>query len=284
MPAAHAFKMTPLITQRVHHVMKCRRRTSEHPRCSFWTGSRFTATRARPQGRTVARPPISTNVQRWRMIRNLQVSRDGAGFPIVAWTEDRGFASPGAHGRARVECRIMKDAAGTLLFVARGTSRHGSFEEGKPWERLHGFSKHNAEALYYTRQQLELHQHFANKKIGTKLALSDGAHVLLAEFDDNVALHINCADATPVEIDRLHVTLIRAFIRSREELVGNICSVAFEWPVGDDNVVTYDPARPGWPDQQKQGILVDALGWIVALGVVAALAALVLWLLGILPR
>jgi hypothetical protein len=148
----------------------------------------------------------------------------------------------------------MKDPAGTLLFVARGTSRQGSFEEGKPWERLRGFSKHNAEELYYTRQQLELLRHFANKSLGTKLALSGGAHVLLAEFDDNVALHLNCADATPVEIDRLHVTLIREFIRSREELVGNICSIAFEWRVEDDKVVTYDPARPGWARSAEAGV------------------------------
>jgi hypothetical protein len=30
------------------------------------------------------------------MIRDLQVSNDAAGFPIVAWTEDRNLASPEA--------------------------------------------------------------------------------------------------------------------------------------------------------------------------------------------
>jgi hypothetical protein len=218
------------------------------------------------------------------MIRNLHVTHDDAGFPIVAWTEDRNLASPEAHRRATVECRILKNAAGVLLFVARGTKRHGSFEEGKPWERLRGFSRHTAEELYYTRQQLERLRSFADKSPARKFALSDGAPVLLAEFDDNVALHINCADAPPVEIDRLHMTLIHAFIRSRDELVGHVCSVAYEWPAGDDRVVTYDPGRPGSSHQQKSGLLLDALGWIIAVGVVAALGAFVFWLLGIFPR
>ena len=216
------------------------------------------------------------------MIRNLHVTHDDAGFPIVAWTEDRNLASPEASMRATIECRIMKNAAGVLLFVARGTKRHGSFEEGKPWEQLRGFSRHTAEELYYTRQQLELHRSFADKSLGRKFALSDGAQVLLAEFDDNLALHVNCADAPPVEIDRLHMTLIHAFIRSREELVGHICSTAYEWPLGDDRVGTYDPARPGWTNRQKP--VQEILGWIVAVGLVAALAALMLWLLGAIRR
>lgn len=221
------------------------------------------------------------------MIRDLQVSRDGAGFPVVAWTEDRNLASPEAMRRARVECRIMKDGtSGVLLFVARGTVRdpHGRFEEGRPWVRLRGFSRHTADGLYYSKSQLEFRHHIANKGVGAKLALSDSAHVLSAEFDDDIALHINCADATPVDIDRLHVTLIREFIRSRGELVDHACRGVFEWPLGDDQVMTYDPARSEWDDQPKSRLIVEAFGWVVALGVVAALGALFLWLVGALAR
>jgi hypothetical protein len=214
------------------------------------------------------------------MIRDLQVSRDGAGFPVVAWTEDRNLASPEAMRRACVECRIMKDrTTGVLLFVARGTVRHGSFEEGKPWQRLRGFSRHTADGLYYTREQLELRHHIAGKGLGAKLALSDSAQVLLAEFVDDTALHLNCADAPPVDIDRLHIALTREFIGNQYELVSNICRIAFEWPIEDDRVLTYDPARAGPRNQRKPKLLVEALGWIVALGVVAALAVTVFWTL-----
>jgi hypothetical protein len=212
------------------------------------------------------------------------MAQDDAGFPIVAWTEDRNLASPEAHRPAHVECRVMKNTAGVLLFVARGTKRHGSFEEGKPWERLRGFSRHTADELYYTRHQLERLRSFADKSPGRKFALSDGAQVLLAEFDDNVALHINCAVATPVEIDRLHMTLIHAFIRGRDELVGYICSVAYEWPVGDDRVATYDPARPRRTDLQRPAVLQEAVGWIIAVGTVSAVAAFICWQLGIFGR
>lgn len=219
------------------------------------------------------------------MIRDLQVSKDAAGFPIVAWTEARNLVSPEAMRRARVECRIMKDATtGVLLFVARGTVRHGLFEEGRPWDRLNGFSQPTADQLYYTKKQLELRQHFASKSVGAKLAMSDNAHVLLAEFRDDSALHINCADAPPVDIERLHVALTREFILRRDELVGEICRGLYEWPITDDKVVTYDPARPGPGPQGKTKLLVEALGWIVALGVVVALGKALLWVFAGFPR
>jgi hypothetical protein len=219
------------------------------------------------------------------MIRDVQITEDSAGFPIVTWTEDRNLASPEAMRRARVECRIMKDKdTGDLLFVARGTVRHGSFEEGRPWERLRAFSTQAADLLYSTKAQLVLREHLASKGVGTKMGLTDGAHVLLAEFFNDTALHINCAGATPVEVDRLHLELTRAFIGKRDDLVGRICSVAFEWPLGDDRVMTCDPERTGWSDKRNSGFLVDALEWAVAVAAVAGLGVFVLWALGAFAR
>jgi hypothetical protein len=216
------------------------------------------------------------------VIRDLQVSNDAAGFPVVTWKEDRNFASPEAMKRARVECRIMKSATtGALLFVARGTVRQGSFEEGKPWERLNGFSQPTADQLYYTKKQLELRHHFAGKGVGAKLGASDSAHVLLAEFRDDTALHVNCADASPVDIDRLRVTLTREFVINREELVGDICHGLYQWPVTDEKIMTYDPARPIPGLQGRTKLLLEALGWIVALSIVAALAIAFLLALGV---
>jgi hypothetical protein len=216
------------------------------------------------------------------VIHDLEVSEDDAGFPKVTWTEDRNLASPEAMRRARVECRIMKEATtGILLFAARGNVRHGPFEEAKAWEKLTGFSQPTADELYYTKKQLEFRHYFASKSIGAKLALTDNAHVLRAEFAEDTALHINCADATPVDIDRLRVALTQKFILSRNALVSNICHGLYEWPVTDDKVMTYDPARPGWGDHLKRGFLFEALGWIVAVAVVAGLAALLFWELGV---
>ncbi len=219
------------------------------------------------------------------MIRDLEVSTDPAGFPIVAWRESRNLASPEAMTRARVECRIMKDATtGVLFFVARGTVRHGSFEEGKPWDRLNGFSQPTADQLYYTKKQLDFRHHLAAKSVGAKLAMSDSAHVLLAEFRDDTALHINCADAPPVEIDRLRVALTREFVIRRDELVGDLCRVAYEWPISDDKVMTHDSARPSPRPEGRTKLFVEALGWIVALGIVAALCKGFLWALAGFPR
>ena len=179
--------------------------------------------------------------------------------------------------RAPVECRIMKDATtGGLLFVARGTVRHGAFEEGKPWDRLQGFSKPTADQLYYTRHQLEIRQHFTSKSVGAKLALADSAHVLVAEFIDDTPIHINCADASPVEIDQLHGLLVREFITYR--------GGDFQWPLNDERVPTFKPAHRDTDRGPKHRFWIDALAWIVALGIVAGLAALLCWELGIVRR
>jgi hypothetical protein len=211
------------------------------------------------------------------VIHNLEVGKDAAGFPVVSWFEDRNIASPEAMRRARVECRIMKDAAtGVLLFVARGTVRHGTFEEGKPWERLRGFSNHSADGLYYTKGQLEARQHLGSKSIGGRMVLSDSAQVLLAEFEDDTALHVNCATASPVDVENLHVALTREFVGNRHILIGSLGQNGYRWPVNDDRVMTYDPARKGPDSRQSSKLISEALGWIIALALVGGAAFFVL--------
>jgi hypothetical protein len=217
------------------------------------------------------------------MIHGLQVSKDDAGFPIVAWTVDRDAHSPQGVGRARVECRIMKDGAtGELLFVARGTVRdpYGKFEEGKPWSRLHGFGEHSAESLYRTKGEIELRRH-AIKSPLAKWALSDNAVVVLAEFQDDRAIHINCADAPQNDINWLHATLVREFVTNQPVLVGTFSRNGFTWPVGDDRVMTYDPGRTWWSDQPKPGLVMEALSWAIALGVIGGGFALISWMAGL---
>ena len=220
------------------------------------------------------------------MIHDLQVSKDDAGFPIVAWTEDRDAHSPQGGSRARVECRIMKDGAtGELLFVARGTVRdpHGKFEEGKPWAKLRGFSVsgHSAESLYRTKGEIVLRQQLGSKNAMMKWALSDGAVVALAEFLDDRAIHINCADASQNDMDWLNATLVREFVINQPVLVGTLSRNGFTWPVGDDRVMTYDPRRTWWSDQPKSGFVMEALGWAIALGLIGGGFALISWITGL---
>jgi hypothetical protein len=218
------------------------------------------------------------------VIHDLQVSKDDAGFPVVTWTEDRGVDSPQGGGRARVECRIMKHGpTGELLFVARGTVRdpYGKFEEGKSWARLRGFSVHSAESLYRTKGEIVLRQHLGSKNAMMKWALSDSAVVALAEFLDDRAIHINCADASQNDMDWLHATLVREFVTNQPVLVGKLSRNGFTWPVGDDRVMTYDPGRTWWSGQAKPGFVVEALGWAIALGLIGGGFALISWMVGL---
>lgn len=217
------------------------------------------------------------------MIHDLQVSKDDAGFPIVAWTEDRDVHAPQGVGCARVECRIMKDGStGELLFVKRGTVRdpHGRFEQGKSWEKLHGFSEHSAESLYRTNKMIELWRQVIKSALG-RWALSDKAFVTLAEFQDDVAIHLNCADALQNDINRLHAVLVREFVANQLVLVGKISHNRFTWPVGDDRVTTYDPGRTWWSDQPKPSLVMEALGWAIALGLIGGGFALISWITGL---
>lgn len=218
------------------------------------------------------------------MIDGLQVAKDAAGFPVVSWMEDRDAFSPEGVGRARVECRIMKDGkTGELLFVARGTVRdpHGKFEEGKPWARISGFSKHSAENLYRTKSESEFWRHVTSKNPLTKAALCDGALVLLAEFEDDAPIHINCADTPQNDIDRLHAALVREFMANQWALVGTLSGNLFKWPLGDVRVMTHDPKRTWWPDQPKPSLAMEALNWAMMVGLIGGALAAISWMTGL---
>ena len=213
------------------------------------------------------------------MIENVTVAHDAAGFPIVTWSEFRGASAPEGPGMARVECRIMKDAeTGTLLFVARGSKGRGGFEAGKPWEFLNGVSIIAAERLYYTKAELELRRHLAGKGVGSKYLWTDNGQVLLAEFRGDTPLHLNYVEASPDDIDHLHLALLREFVTNKDQLVLKLCKVMFLWPTADDKVVTYDPKRidAKAAAHQRYNLIANVL--IGALVIVAG-GALVLWLM-----
>lgn len=63
--------------------------------------------------------------------------------------------------------------------------------------------------------------------------MTDGAQVVLAHFADeqaSVAMHLNCASTSPVEVARLHDRLRREFIDKRLDVVVEKCDSEFVWP------------------------------------------------------
>jgi len=68
------------------------------------------------------------------MIRDLTLGKDEAGFPIVSWTELRGFSGCGGPGPVQMQCRIGKEPlSGALMLLSRRLSPEGPVDEGKLW-------------------------------------------------------------------------------------------------------------------------------------------------------
>ena len=174
---------------------------------------------------------------------------DAQGLPVVTWEEDRNLFAPEGPGPARVACFIRPDQeTGVLQFVAAGSVRHGPFEEARPWELLKSFEKGSADQLYYAgsdRAALDLLASKSKSGAGRLLA-ADGAHVMLANFADaraSVPTHLNCADASPVEVTLLHDRLHREFIAKRPHVVNEICGGEYIWPK-DKPFIAFEPPAP----------------------------------------
>lgn len=188
---------------------------------------------------------------------------DAQGLPIVSWEEDRNLFSLDGSGPARVTCFLRPDAAGVLQFVAVGPVRHGAFEEARPWEFLHSFASSSADQHYYSATDRALRDLLASKsKSGVaRLLMTDAAHVVLANFADersSVPMHLNCADATPVEVGLLHDRLRREFLDRRVDLVLERCDGGFVWPLNKP-FEAYKPEQSAPPVPWK--------GWMENAGV-----------------
>ena len=121
------------------------------------------------------------------------------------------------------------------MFVAAGSVRHGEFEEARPWELLHSFEQTVADQIYPSAHERVILDTLGRKNSMTRIVLTDGAHVMLANFADertSVGMHINCASASPVEVALLHDRLRREFIDKRHHYVTDCCDGAFIWPEG----------------------------------------------------
>ncbi len=198
---------------------------------------------------------------------------DEQGLPVVSWEEDRNLFAPEGFGPARVACFIRPDKeTGVLQFVAAGSVRHGKFGEARPWELLKSFEKGTAEQHYYSAADRALLDVLASKsKSGAgRLLAADGAHVMLANFADervSVAMHLNCADAPPVEVALLHDRLHREFIAKRAHLLSDNCGGDYVWPKDKPFVVWQAPAPVAVP--RWMGRLVDVS--------IAAVLGLIAW-------
>jgi hypothetical protein len=190
---------------------------------------------------------------------------DAQGLPVVTWQEDRNHFAPGGIDRARIACFIQPDEVGVLQFVAAGSVHHGAFVEARPWEALHSFGVAAAEQLYRAGSDRALLEVFASKsKTGAGRMLStDGAQVMLANFPDRHAslpMHLNCAEASLVEMAVLHDRLQRAFIDQRTNFIHERCCGI--WP-SDEPFIAYEP--PARPDQPSWVV------WLVDLSIVFVL-------------
>ncbi len=164
-------------------------------------------------------------------------STDVQGLPVVTWEEDRNLFAPEGFGPARVACFLRPNEKGDLQFVAVGSVRHGEYEEARAWEKLVSFGTGTADQHYRSAGERALIETLASKsKSGMgRLLATDGAHVVLAHFADerpSIAMHLNCAEASPVEVALLHDRLSREFIGKRRDLVYAICDGEFRWPEG----------------------------------------------------
>jgi hypothetical protein len=182
-------------------------------------------------------------------------TKDAQGFPVVSWEEDRNLFAPEGYGRARVTCFIRPDKEGVLQFVSVGSVRHGAFEEARPWQALVSFAVERAEQHYYSAADRALLDALGSKsKISAaRVLMTDGAQVMLANFGDErpgVPMHLNCADAAPVEVALLHDRLSREFIHKRDALVLEYCGGEFKWPEDKAPFAAHVPptltAPPAW--------------------------------------
>lgn len=217
------------------------------------------------------------------MISDLKTIEDDAGFPIVSWTESRNFFAPGGFGHSRVECRIMKKAhTGELLFVARGQKDNAPFAQSELWQGLTRFSLQPAASLYRSPTDDIPYGALAKTQLG-QLFLTDKAKLFYAEFGPGVSpIHVNYADASKRQFDRLHLALTNAFC-GREDYVASKCKTFYRWPIDDTRVPTYDASEGGWPDDKARTFTSKALEWATAIVVLSGTFAGLLWLIGILP-
>ncbi len=216
------------------------------------------------------------------MIRDLEKTVDGAGFPVVSWTERRGIASPAGAGDARTECRITKDAEGVLLFTVRGKTRMRPFEAGRPWERLTSFGFHQAAHHYRAAAEQARWDALRKRTTAGSALMGDGGMALLAEFRGDTYFDVSCPEASVADRDRLHRLLSSEFIDKRSTLVDATCVEIFRWPTGDDRVDSYDPMRAGLPDERPLPRWLDVGIWVLVAILIGAGAIMVAWLSGLL--
>jgi hypothetical protein len=202
------------------------------------------------------------------------IGRDDQQLPAVSWIEDRNMFAPGKGGRERVSCFIKRDPrTGELLFASVGLVRHGNREKARPWSRLVSFKLSRADDQYKPAQEKAMEEAIGQKYPAARVALTDGAFVVIADFGD-VPMHLNCAAASLAEADELHAVLKREFIDSRGAVLHKALGGENIWPEHMP-FVTFKPPElkplPWWHEWAANATVVAIL---------LLLAALFYWLVG----
>ena len=164
-------------------------------------------------------------------IRFDDITTDGNGLPVVSWVESRNIHGGGRP--ERIACYIRMDIkTRELMFCAAGNVRHGEFVDCRPWSALYVFQIDNADRYYWSAHERVAMELAGSKSKLARFALTDGAHVILANFRDErsgIPMHINCASARPVEIAALHDRLRREFIDKREDYLRELNNGEYIW-------------------------------------------------------
>ena len=204
-------------------------------------------------------------------IRFDPVRKDAQGLPVVSWKEERNLYAPEGFGPARAACYIKPDKkTGILQFVATGSVRHGQFEEARPWQALRSFEVSAGRELYPSAGEKILLGVLADKsKSGAaRLLANDGSMVILANFEDDrsgLPMHLNCAEASPVEMAALHDRLHREFIARRDMVLRDRCQSSYLWSKRKRFAAYRPPAPavvPKWKDRLVNATVAALFGLI----------------------
>ena len=176
------------------------------------------------------------------MIRDLTLGKDEAGFPIVSWTELRGFSGCGGPGPVQMQCRIGKEPlSGALMLLSRRLSPEGPVDEGKLWHGLQGFSVGSPHMRSRARLEQELIEYLKRKSASLRVIFGDSAMALQADFGREGLLEVSHSESSAAELDHLVVLLTQSFVVARDGLVNSLCEEMFRWPLSDKRLPDFSP-------------------------------------------
>src|ERR1700733_2610179 len=169
-------------------------------------------------------------------IRDIQARKEEKEFPLVSWEEDRSLLAGG--GAVRIACHIKPKAdTGQLMFALTSSKASERQEDGRPWAALKSFTYMPWSQEFQSGSDRSAINLLLNRYRVGQAAASDGALVLVAQFEDmrpSVLMYLSRADCSVADMRGLHDHMTREFITLRDAEKGYIDSLCganqFVWP------------------------------------------------------